>query len=88
MIPRYSVYITIMLEWRKSYKDCLCIREHHLCQFGEFVLILQNNRKPGNFSARVQYVQNCKRETLTWIVVLWVMGLVDKNKQPNKLGIL
>ena len=63
----------------------LCIGENHICQFGEFVFILQSNRKPRTlFSPREQYVQNLKRETLMWIVELWLLELVEKEKETRK----
>lgn len=68
MLPLCAIHIIlhILLLWGKSCKDCLCIVEDHLRQFGELVFIQQGNRKPGNFSARGKYVQNWKIETLTW----------------------
>jgi len=62
----------------------LCIRGNHICQFEEFVFILQNNRKPRIFSPREQNVQNEKRETLMWIEELWLLGLVEKEKETRK----
>ena len=62
----------------------LCIRENHICQFGEFVFILQSNRKPRTFSPRDQNVQNYKRETSMWIEELWLLGLVEKEKETRK----
>ena len=65
----------------------LCIRENHILQNGEFVFILQSNRKPRTlFSPREQYVQNLKRETLMWIEELWLLGLVEKKKETKKAG--
>ena len=62
----------------------LCIRENHICQFGEFVFILQSNRKQRTFSPKEQNVQNEKRETLMWIEDLWLLGLVEKEKEIRK----
>ena len=83
MLPWCATYIIVGLHWRKSHKDCLCIREDHLCQIGESVIILQGNRKPGHFSAREQYVQNWQKETLTGTDRLWVLRLIEKKQQPR-----
>ena len=42
----------------------LYTRENHICQFGEFVFILQSNRKPRTLGPGEQNVQNLKSKTL------------------------
>ena len=83
MLPWCATYIIVGLHWRESHKDYLCIREDHLCQIGEFAIILQGSRKPGHFSAREQYVQNWQKETLTTTDRLWVLRLVEKKQRPR-----
>ena len=89
MLPWCATYIIVGLHWRESHKDYLCIMEDHLCQIGEFVIILQGSRKPGHFSAREQYVQNWQKENINqyWQVVGVETGR-EKAAAQKQLGIL
>ena len=62
----------------------LCIWENYIHQFGELAFILPNNRKPRPLGSREQNVQNEKRETLVWIELLWLLGLVENKRETRK----
>lgn len=59
-------------------------REDRIRQSGKFALILQGNRKPGNFCSREQDVQNWKIETLIWFGGLWEYGTGRAKKEAQK----
>ena len=81
--PRYTAYCRVIKE--KYLYGFLCTWENHICQFGEFVFILQSNRKPRTFSPGEQHVQNQKRETLMCIEELKLLGLIENKKESRKI---